>query len=171
MMGRGFTYGAVLAWTAFAMAGAPVPAQAQDLRDPTTPPPAVSAAPGASAPSPLGIEGGMSVIVRDGKAGLVVGTRVVQPGQKVGRWTLERITETEVWLRDGPSLRKVSRFNGIQRHDPDLKPVCSLSAAATAPSKLRGTQSAKSASLSQAYPTSTKADPQCDAPPTRSSNP
>jgi len=113
----------------------------------------------------------MSVIVRDGKAGLVIGTRVVQPGQKIGPWTLERITETEVWLRDGTTLRKVSRFNGIQRHDPAHAPVCPSPASAQAPSQVRGGKTAKPALASQASPASTKVDPQCDAPLTRSSNP
>jgi hypothetical protein len=55
---------------------------AQDLRDPTLPPPDVGLAPGAAAASPLGIEG-MAVIVRDGKSFLMVGTRLYAPGQKV----------------------------------------------------------------------------------------
>ena len=146
-----------LALAAMVGIGLIVPAYGQDMRDPTTPPTAVSAVPGAPAASPWGGDGGMSVIVRDGKAGLVVGTRVVQPGQKIGAWTLDRITETEVWLRDGATLRKVPRFSGIQRHDPAASPACALRATPK--------------TLSKAPPASTKVDPQCDAPLTRSSNP
>lgn len=160
----GFTCRTGLALAALALAGLLAPAQAQDLRDPTIPPSAGGAAPGASAQSSWGGEGGMSVIVRDGKAGLVVGTRVVQPGQKVGPWNLERITETEVWLRNGATLRKVSRFSGIQRHDPALVPVCPAPASAQA-------KTAKIAKATPASPASPKVDPQCDAPLTRSSNP
>ena len=155
----------------FAIAGALPIANAQDLRDPTLPPSVASAVPGAPAPSPLGGEAGMSVIVRDGKAGLVIGTRVVLPGQKVGSWTLERITETEVWLRDGATLRKVSRFSGIQRHDPAAASSCPTPVSNQIPSKVRSGKPAKPAPATQASPASTKADPQCDAPLLRSSNP
>jgi hypothetical protein len=62
-------------------------AQAQDQRDPTLPPAEI----------------------------LVVGTRLVAPGQKVGAQRLERITETEIWMRDGKTLLKTPRFAGIQR--------------------------------------------------------
>ena len=147
-------------------------ALAQDgPRDPMAPPSVASAAPGTPAPSPWGTDAGMSVIVRDGKAGLVVGTRIVYPGQKVGRWTLERITETEVWLRDGATVRKVQRFGGIQRRDPAAPQGCPLPGQAPTPSLARGGKTAKSASASQASPASTKVDPPCDAPLTRSSNP
>ena len=86
---------------------------AQEYRDPTTPPPEAKATaqPGAAAaPAP-----GMAVVVQDGKPHLVVGTRLVAVGHKVGNAKLERITETEVWLREGKQLTKVPRFSGIQR--------------------------------------------------------
>ena len=154
------------------LAGSLVSAYAQDLRDPTLPPIAASAAPDAPAPSPLGGEGGMSVIVRDGKAGLVIGTRVVLPGQKVGPWTLDRITETEVWLRDGTTVRKVSRFSGIQRHDPAIASLaCASPVVSQAAPKARGGKTLQPVPASQASPASTKVDPQCVAPVTRSSNP
>ena len=152
-------------------AGLVGPAQAQDLRDPTVPPSVGSAGSGEPSQSPLGMEGGLSVIVRNGQAGLVVGTRVVQPGQKVGAWTLERITETEVWLRDGAKLRKLPRFAGIQRHDPAQAPPCAVPSAAHPHPKARGVKTGKPASASPASPASTKVDPQCDAPLTRSSIP
>lgn len=85
--------------------------QGQEFRDPTTPPPEATVQPGAAAaPAP-----GMAVVVQDGKPHLVVGTRLVAVGQKVGNAKLERITETEVWLREGKQLTKVPRFSGIQR--------------------------------------------------------
>ena len=137
--------------------------QAQVLRDPTVPPTHASATSDAPAQSTLGVDG-TSVIVRDGKAGLVQGTRIVFPGQKWGRWTLERITETEVWLRDGTKLRKLPRFSGIQRRDSALRTAaCAARDAASAPADKRKNTKTR--------PTSTPADTQCDAPPTRSSNP
>lgn len=98
-----------------------VGARAQEGRDPTAPPPeimgAAGSAPGAAAKAgsgALGADGG-TVIVRDGKPFLVVGTRLFAPGQKVGHALIERITETEVWLREAKVLRKIPRFAGIQR--------------------------------------------------------
>ena len=136
----------------------PGPAQAQqDMRDPTMPPPLAAAAPHAPVSrSPLGLDG-VSVIVRDGKPGLVVGTRLVLPGQKLGAWVLERITETEIWLRDGSQLRKVARFSGIERRDSAQVAVCA------APAKMAATP--------KKPPAPTQADTPCDVPPTRSANP
>ena len=139
--------------------------QAQPLRDPTVPPTQTSVAPGAPAQSPLGAEG-TSVIVREGKAGLVQGTRIVFPGQKWGRWTVERITETEVWLRDGKLLQKLPRFNGIQRTDSALRAAaCAVRGAASAPA------SAHKSKKTNHPLTSTPVDTQCDASHTRSSKP
>jgi hypothetical protein len=91
-------------------------ADAQSLRDPTLPPAEVgldSTAPGAKL---LGIEpGAMSVIVRNGRPYLAVGTRLYASGQKLGVAHIERISETEVWLRVGRVLHKVPQFPGIQR--------------------------------------------------------
>ena len=46
---------------------------------------------------------------------LVDGTRLYGVGQKLGAFRIERISETEVWLRNGKELRKLPRFAGIQR--------------------------------------------------------
>ena len=92
-----------------------LPIQAQDARDPTQPPPsAVASTGGVASPEPRGLDT-MAVIVRDGKPFLVVDTRLYAPGQKIGNVVLERITETEVWLREGKKLRKLARFTGVQR--------------------------------------------------------
>lgn len=107
-----------------------VPAQAQE-RDPTLPPAeAVAMAPGAAGSavqSPWGTEG-MTVVVRDGTPFLVVDTRLVGVGKKVGALRIERITETEVWLREGATLRKVPRFGGIERREAAPPPQPSASA-------------------------------------------
>jgi len=88
-------------------------APAQELRDPTQVPLEASTSPeGSGKPAP---RPGIAVVVQDGKPYLVVGTRLVAVGQKVGNAKLERITETEIWLREGQQLTKQSRFSGIQR--------------------------------------------------------
>jgi hypothetical protein len=55
------------------------------------------------------------VIVREGQPYLVVGTRLYAQGQMLGAVRVERITETEVWLRDGKTLHKKPIFAGISR--------------------------------------------------------
>jgi hypothetical protein len=90
------------------------------LRDPTVAPITAGTDTGGTdtsnggLPQPLGISGS-NVVVREGKSYLVVGSRLVAPGQTVENFKLERITETEIWLRDATGLTKVSRFAGVQR--------------------------------------------------------
>jgi hypothetical protein len=143
---------------------------AQEGRDPTVAP---FTAPTQNAPSALpGGQEGVSVIVRDGKAGLVVGTRVVMPGQRVSRWVLERITDTEVWLRDGKQVRKIPRFSGITRRNLDADPACEASAAAsTAPSAQTRLAAKKSPVHKKMTASSPKAERLCDASLPRSSPP
>lgn len=91
-------------------------ADAQALRDPTVPPPEAGpagnvVAAGASKLQP----GNMAIIVREGKPYVVVGTRLYAQGQMLGQARIERITETEVWLREGRVLSKLSQFSGVER--------------------------------------------------------
>jgi hypothetical protein len=105
----------ILPMFAFTLVLAALQVSAQDARDPTQPPPGAMTSPdGAAIAAPPGFDA-MAVVVREGKPFLVVDTRLYAPGQKIGRIVLERITETEVWLREGKELRKLPRFAGIQR--------------------------------------------------------
>lgn len=65
-------------------------------------------------------EGPVSVMRIDGQPRLVVGTRLMGVGQMLGAERIERISETEVWLRQGPQQRKLALFEGVQRspHGP-----------------------------------------------------
>lgn len=126
-----------------------MPAWAQAQRDPTLPPTEAGTAPAAASASPLGQEG-MSVIMRDGSPFLIVGTRLYAPGQSVGAFKIDRITETEVWLRDGKEVHKIPRFTGIQRTAVAAKPVClppakKTSKARAAPAKKSAVRSTKGA--------------------------
>lgn len=110
------------AWWASAICGVTLAVHAQTLplpqRDPTLPPASVGAAASGDAAAGGGLPlqlNGSNVVVRDGKPFLVVGSRLVAPGQTVESYRLERITETEIWLRDANGLTKVPRFAGIQR--------------------------------------------------------
>ena len=100
----------LLAWLAGGMAWA------QALRDPTVPPPLVGPSGLNEAGQPAAVQPGVvAVIVRHGVPHLLVGTRLYAQGQKVGLARIERITETEVWLREAGALRKVHVFGGIER--------------------------------------------------------
>ena len=97
---------------------------AQALRDPTAAPAEAGVAvPGPAAQaSASGVESGSrAVIVRSGKPYLVVGTRLYGQGQKMDQTRIERISETELWLREGPELKKVAQFPGVERRV--LKPL------------------------------------------------
>jgi hypothetical protein len=87
--------------------------QAQVPRDPTQPPVEMGSEGAAKTEAgPLESEG-VAVIVRNGKPYLVSGTRLYAVGQTMGHMRIERITETEVWLKEGAVLRKVPRFSGV----------------------------------------------------------
>lgn len=105
-------------WLVLSGLGATTSAAAEQVRDPTLPPPIVAAVgPGEVKPSavlPITSDS-MSVVVRDGKPMLVVGTRLFQQGQQIGLFKIERISETEVWLRNGKEVHKIARFAGIER--------------------------------------------------------
>ena len=111
---------AVSSWTCLPLVIAllvqSVDAHAQGQRDPTIPP-ASSGLSGASgeALAPTLDASPTTVIVRNGRPYLVIGTRLVAQGQKLGDARIERIGETEIWLREGGQLRKVPRFAGVQR--------------------------------------------------------
>lgn len=101
----------------------PVAAQ-EALRDPTVAPTNNGTAP----ISPAGTEG-MTVLVREDKPFLMVGSRLYAPGDKVGNLLIQRITEKEIWFHDGTTLIKAPRFAGIERNVTAAKPPC------TAPAK------------------------------------
>ena len=76
----------------------------------------------------------MTIIVRNERPNLVVGTRLYAQGQQLGKARIERISETEVWLREGGVLRKISQFTGIQRRTVPsgaISPACAASSKKT----------------------------------------
>ncbi len=86
---------------------------AQAQRDPTVPP--LGGGSGAGPTRPRASAGSWPVIVVDGRRHVAVGTRLYAEGQQLGHARIERITETEVWLREGGTLRKVQIYPGVQR--------------------------------------------------------
>lgn len=135
-----------------AQGAAPAPA----LRDPTL-------APATTAPDGTAVDGGAvpasplgagNVVVRGGKSYLVVGSRLVAPGQMVDNYKLERITETEIWWRDETGRTKQPRYAGVQRSV--AKPHCGAAAPASAPAAGKK-KSPTGASARPATPPSTDA--------------
>lgn len=92
---------------------------AQTLRDPTVAPAAARAVRDVSAPAranTLGVESGsVAVLVRAGTPYLVLGTRLYATGQQVGAARIERITETEIWLREAGQINKIKVYQGVER--------------------------------------------------------
>jgi hypothetical protein len=102
-----FMLGVTVLWLPFATA--------QALRDPTIPPVEAGLQPAATSdesatPAALMEREGMAVVVRDGKSYVMRGSHLIAPGAMVDGKRLEKITETEIWLRDGKQRVKVPRF-------------------------------------------------------------
>lgn len=90
---------------------------AQTLRDPTLPPPVQPGLAGSTKKGGFAAseKGPLTIIVRDGRRYVVLGTRLYAQGQKFGEMHIERVTETEVWFRENGVVRKFSRFPDVQR--------------------------------------------------------
>jgi len=109
-------------------------AHAQQQRDPTLPPAqaTVRASPLSARPQDV-TPGSFNVIVRNGRRFLMHETRLYAQGQKIGEARIERITETEVWLREDGVVRKLQLFPGIEvrklplRLPPPVRSTDSLS--------------------------------------------
>ncbi|QDL56457.1 hypothetical protein [Rhodoferax aquaticus] len=87
---------------------------AQALRDPTQAP-VEQQAPIGGAVGGIDPTAGVAVLVRNGVPYLALDTRIYAVGQSVGSARIERITETEVWLKEGGKVYKLPRFAGVQR--------------------------------------------------------
>ena len=92
------------------------PIAAQSLRDPTSPPPAAVLNTSRVAETLLDMESGaFTIIVRNGLPHLLIGTLLYAQGEKIDQVLIERITETEIWLRERTVLHKKSLFPGVHR--------------------------------------------------------
>lgn len=105
-----------LAMGTWGLAGAADAAGGASLRDPTAVPrhaqPPRAAASGATSSER---ELTLAVMINQGKPFVMADSRLYAVGDKLGTARIERISETEVWLRDGKELRKVSLYPGVQR--------------------------------------------------------
>ncbi|MDZ4073280.1 MAG: hypothetical protein U1E04_00870 [Hylemonella sp.] len=113
------------AWKAAAWLGlllvVVMPLDAQAQRDPTVPP--LGGGEGGGPAKPRASQGAWPVVVVDGRVHIAVGTRLYAEGQMLGKARIERITETEVWLREGRELRKVPLYAGVVRRNvPPAQP-------------------------------------------------
>jgi hypothetical protein len=102
--------------------GAALPLLAQAQRDPTVPPFGGAGTPPGPV-KPRASAGHWPVLVIDGRPHVAIGTRLYTEGQMLGQARIERITETEVWLREGRELRKVQNYPGVRRQSlPPAQP-------------------------------------------------
>ncbi len=90
---------------------------AVSLRDPTQPPAAL-AAPG-SVRNPLDALRPQHLVIVGGERYLVWNGRRYRSGESISGGQIERITETEVWLRSSDGLRKLPLFSGIEKRPPN----------------------------------------------------
>lgn len=105
-----------LACCAIALLSTSTSATAQALRDPTLAPVAAGMSDAGQTRHDESLtSGSISVMTRDGVHYLMHGTRLYAKGQRIGSARIERISETEVWLRDGGQLQKIPVFTGVQR--------------------------------------------------------
>lgn len=111
---------------------------AQDLRDPTVPPLAAGLTPPSAATDPGDADiRTVSVVIREGVPRLVVGTRLYAQGQKFGNTQIERITDSEVWLLENGSVRKVPIFSGVERRATVAATASSTPSAAQMPAVVK----------------------------------
>jgi len=111
---------ASVVWLVLLLAVA-MPPSAQAQRDPTVPP--LGGGDGSGPAKPRASHGAWPVVVVDGRVHIAVGTRLYAEGQMLGKAHIERITETEVWLREGRELRKVPLYTGVVRRSvPPAQP-------------------------------------------------
>jgi len=106
----------ILAVLAVATAGSAA-AQTAPLRDPTRPPPEWGATPGVARDPAAGFRPDHLVII-DGQRHLMWQGRRYRVGDSVAGARIERIDETEVWLRTPEGMRKLQVFAGIDKRTP-----------------------------------------------------
>jgi len=102
-----------------ASASATAPSSREELRDPSAWPAELrSPAPGAAG---AGNEDDSKravqhITIREGKAFVVSGGRLLPVGAKLGDATIVRIESQAVWLRDGRGTRREAIYPGIEKH-------------------------------------------------------
>ncbi len=113
--------------------GAPSP-----LRDPTRPPAAYSAALNPSpAVSAAQVFQPRQVMAVDGERYLIWNSRRYKVGDTIEGAKLERIGDSEIWLRGAEGLRKLSLYAGVEKSTPG-------GTSATAPAATSGEEAVKS---------------------------
>ena len=87
------------------------------LRDPTQPP-AILAAPVSALRSPVDTFRPEHLVTVGGVRYVVWNSRRYAVGESIQGARIERISETEVWLRGSDGLRKMPLFSGIEKRPP-----------------------------------------------------
>ena len=102
---------------AVAMLSGAAAAQSTALRDPTEPPSIYFAKPG-TARNPLDGFRPEHMVAVDGQRYLVWKGRRYGVGDSVLGARIERLDESEVWLRSNGDLRKLNLFTGVEKNPP-----------------------------------------------------
>ena len=98
------------ALTGWAAADAP-------LRDPTQPPPTFGA-PGANTRLPIDMLRPEQLVTIDGVIYLIWNGRRYKTGDTIAGARIERVSESEVWLKSDGKLRKLPVFVGVEKRVP-----------------------------------------------------
>lgn len=93
-------------------------ASAQSLRDPTQPPAAYNA-PVGGARVALDTFKPQHLMVVEGVRYLVWNNHRYKVGETIDGARIERISESEVWLRRADAVRKIPLFSGIEKRPPN----------------------------------------------------
>jgi len=111
-MGRGWTWQLVALLAALGLSW---PGAAQTPRDPTRSPIRPDSMTGGDvAASSETARPLLSVLRVDGQLRVLHGSRLYAVGAKLGQATLVRITETEIWLREGKEIKKIALHEGVR---------------------------------------------------------
>ena len=106
-----------VALTVVWVAGAPVQGPPAAPRDPTQPP-SVFVSPAGGLRSPVDTFKPGHLVTVGGVRYVVWNSRHYPVGATIQGARIERISETEVWLRDSEGLRKLPVFPGIEKRPP-----------------------------------------------------
>lgn len=107
--------GMLLAWTLIAM---PI-AHAEVFVDPTRPPASIALPQDGTAQRAFSGPTLQSVMISPGRMEATISGQTVKLGEKFGEAVLEKITESEVVLRNGSDLQTLKLYPGIEKRTSD----------------------------------------------------
>lgn len=138
-----------------ASASATAPSSREELRDPSAWPAELrSPAPGAAdaANAEDGKRAVQHITIREGKAFVVSGGRLLPVGAKLGDATIVRIESQAVWLSDSRGTRREAIYPGIEKHATAAQPSGAAPRAPKQSAKPRPRTTSPSATMNSTTP-------------------